>query len=121
MFSLFLSLPAVHTYFGKEEPGFLVDSGMYALCRHPGALWFPIFSCFLALGLANPELLLAAVLASLLNVLYVWFQDKKIFPHTIMGYERYQKTTPFLLPNAHSFSRAIGKKVKKQVEKQVDK
>ncbi len=115
--SLFFSLPALSTYFDKEESVYLVDTGMYALCRHPGALWFPIFSCFLALGLGNLELLANAAFASLLNVLYVWFQDRQIFLYTIKEYEQYQKTTPFLLPTAHSFSRAIGKKSKKQVDK----
>lgn len=115
--SLFFSLPASRTYFDKEDSGQLVDSGMYALCRHPGALWFPIFSCFSALGLGNLELLADAAFATLLNVLYVWFQDRQIFPQTIKEYKEYQETTPFLLPTAHSLSRAIGKKSKKQVYK----
>lgn len=113
--SLFFSLPADSTYLvDQQESVQLVDSGLYALCRHPGALWFPVFSCFLALGLGNIDLLASAALASLLNILYVWYQDYKIFPVTIKGYEQYQKITPFLLPTAHSLSRAIGEKTKKQ-------
>lgn len=115
--SLFSSLPTYRTYFGKEETIDLVDSGMYAMCRHPGALWFPVFSGFLALGLGNLELLVDAALASALNVLYVWFQDSRVFPETIKGYNQYQKTTPFILPTAQSLSRAVGKKTKEQAKK----
>ncbi len=115
--SLFISLPAYRTYFGRQESVQLVNSGMYTLSRHPGALWFAAFSIFLALGLANLELLASATLASLLNILYVWYQDCKIFPVTITGYDQYKITTPFLLPTAHSLSRAIGQKTEKQDNK----
>lgn len=120
--SLFSALPAKATYLDKQEAQTLVDSGMYALCRHPGALWLPIFSGFLALGLANIELLAAAALSSLLNVLYVVYQDKRVFPKTIRGYDQYKKTVPFLFPTAQSFLRAVGRKSKnsvKQVEHEV--
>jgi len=114
--ALFPSLPSASTYLGENERNPLVDSGMYALCRHPGALWFPIFSLSLALGLGNWELLAAAGLASALNLLYVWFQDRLIFPKTITDYAQYRKSTPFLLPTRQSISRAIGKESKKQVK-----
>ena len=114
--ALFSSLPSASTYLGENERNPLVDSGMYALCRHPGALWFPIFSLSLALGLENWELLAAAGLASALNLLYVWFQDRLIFPKTITDYAQYRKNTPFLIPTAQSVSRAIGKESKKQVK-----
>lgn len=107
--ALFSSLPASSTYLGKNEPGQLVDSGMYALCRHPGALWFPLFSVSLSLGLGNCEMLVSAGLASVLNLLYVWFQDRFIFPRTIDSYRQYQDSTPFLIPTAQSISHAIGR------------
>jgi protein-S-isoprenylcysteine O-methyltransferase Ste14 len=107
--ALFSSLPVIHTYLGNNEPTQLVDSGMYALCRHPGALWFPLFSVSLAIGLGNWELLASAGLASLLNLWYVWFQDLFIFPRTIAGYRKYQESTPFLIPTAQSISCTVGK------------
>lgn len=112
--ALFSALPAGDTYLRGDRPERLVESGMYALCRHPGALWFPLFSLSLALGAANWALLAAAGLASSLNLLYVWYQDREIFPKTIPGYEEYRKSTPFLIPTARSISRAVGKETKKQ-------
>ena len=113
--ALFSSLPAMSTYLEERELQPLVDSGMYALCRHPGALWFPLFSLSLALGLGNWQLLAAAGLASALNLLYVFFQDRLVFPKTITDYARYQKSTPFLIPTGQSILRSIGKESKKQV------
>ena len=107
--ALFSSLPARSTYLGDNEPGQLVDSGMYALCRHPGALWLPLFSIPLALGLGNWELLASSGLASALNLLYVWFQDRLVFPRTFAGYGHYMKSTPFVIPTARSILRALGK------------
>jgi protein-S-isoprenylcysteine O-methyltransferase Ste14 len=115
-FALFSSLPAVSTYLGENERQPLVDGGMYSLCRHPGALWFPLFSLSLALGLGNWEMLLSAGLASALNLLYVFFQDRLVFPKTIADYAQYQKNTPFLIPTGQSILRAIGKESKKQVK-----
>ncbi|MHC1786938.1 MAG: hypothetical protein AB9880_07750 [Christensenellales bacterium] len=107
--ALFVCLPACSIYLGNDGQGRLVDSGMYAACRHPGALWFPLFSICLALGLGNWELLTAAGLASALNFLYVWIQDRYIFPGTIADYEGYRQTTPYIMPTAGSIRRALGK------------
>ena len=108
--ALFVSLPASGTYLGEDEPGQLVDSGMYALCRHPGALWFPLFTVSLALGMGNWEMLASASAASALNLLYVWFQDRLIFPKTIANYRQYQERTPFIIPTSRSISEAVSKK-----------
>lgn len=107
--ALFSSLPALSTYLGENEPSQLVESGMYALCRHPGALWFPLFSLSLALGLGNWELLASSGLASALNILYVWFQDRLVFPKIFTDYSRYTQSTPFIVPTAQSILRALGK------------
>lgn len=117
--ALFSSLPAFSTYLGDDEPRQLVDSGMYALCRHPGALWFPLFSLSLALGIGNWELLASAGLASALNLLYVWFQDRLVFPKTIDHYAQYRERTPFVIPTAQSISRAIGKESKSRLNDEV--
>lgn len=117
--ALFSSLPAFSTYLGENEPKQLVDSGMYALCRHPGSLWFPLFSLSLALGIGNWELLASAGIASALNLLYVWFQDRFVFPKTITGYAQYQERTPFVIPTAQSISRAIGKEPRSRLNDEV--
>ncbi|MDD3109530.1 MAG: hypothetical protein PHH32_02645 [Eubacteriales bacterium] len=105
--ALLLALPAGETYLGAGENA-LVDRGMYALCRHPGALWLPALLISLALALGSQGLLLAGVLASALNTLYVFYQDLWVFPKTIPGYAEYKKTTPFLIPTRASLKKALG-------------
>ena len=74
--------------------------GVYALCRHPGVLWFAgLYVClWAAFGLPLWE---AASLSGW-NVLLVWFEDRCVFPAVLEGYDAYQQTTPFLLPNRRS-------------------
>lgn len=106
--ALFLSLPFEITYlYDGRQPGGVVTSGQYALCRHPGVIWF--FLAYLALWLSRPSpaLLAAWLIWSAMDVLHVWVQDVYFFPRTIAGYEEYKKHTPFLIPNAASIRRCI--------------
>ncbi|MDD4080994.1 MAG: methyltransferase [Eubacteriales bacterium] len=104
--SLFWALPARETYLGGRETA-LVDRGMYALCRHPGALWLPLLLLSLALALGSAGLLWAGAVASVLNAVYVLIQDRWVFPKTIPGYAEYQTATPFLIPTRASLKRAL--------------
>ena len=73
---------------------------MYALCRHPGVLWFAgLYGCLWA---AAGVPLWEAALYSGLNVLLVIFEDRCVFPARLEGYGAYQASTPFLLPNRRS-------------------
>ena len=87
---------------GKQP---LANTGVYALCRHPGGLWFGLSCLFLWLSVGGFGLLAAGIWLTLLDVLYVWWQDRLIFPRTISRYTDYQRTTPFLLPNRQSLRR----------------
>ena len=107
--SLFGALPVKETYIGTYPAQKLVDSGLYAMCRHPGAIFFPLMSVCLALGLGSVSLLNSSLLASSLNLLYVLFQDQVVFPATIPGYGSYRQRVPFLLPTAQSIARALGR------------
>ena len=51
--------------------------------------------------------LLALLLFTLGDVLYVFYQDRCVFPHTIDRYREYRKTTPFLIPTASSIKEAL--------------
>lgn len=112
--ALFVSLPAGDTYLGAKAPGQLVDSGLYALCRHPGGLFLPLMSISLALALTSRSLLIDSLLASLLNLLYIRFQDRVVFPQTIPGYDSYRQRVPFLVPTAQSIARAAAGSKNKQ-------
>ena len=99
VYSLFFALPFQQTYLEEAAERRAYDRGVYALCRHPGVLWFILFylCCWLARG--SDALFWAWVLFSLLNVGYIVLQDLYIFPRTFGNYGEYRKTTPFLIPN----------------------
>ncbi len=100
--SLFFSLPR-ETY--HKAPGHalrLVDTGLYALCRHPGVLFFCGLYAALWLAFGGKLLLLAALCYSLLNLLYGLMQDRWSFPRQFAGYHEYRARTPFLIPNRKS-------------------
>lgn len=96
--ALFGALPVKSVYLSPSAGPRLVESGLYGLCRHPGGLFFPLMTLSLALALGSAGLLAAAAAASFLNLLYILFQDRLIFPKTIPGYDRYRQKVPFLFP-----------------------
>lgn len=112
--ALFGALPAKATYLEAQPANQLVSHGLYALCRHPGALFLPLATISLALALGSRSLLLNSLLASALNLFYVWFQDKLVFPRMISGYHEYRQSVPFLFPTTQSIARAAATKNNKQ-------
>jgi protein-S-isoprenylcysteine O-methyltransferase Ste14 len=107
LYTLFYALPFSATYVKTELPCEVCDSGVYALCRHPGVLWFTGFYLSLGLALKIQMLLIAAVIFSLLDILYVLFQDRYTFIKSMKNYEGYKKNTPFLIPNGKSIKRCM--------------
>ena len=107
VYTLFFALPVEASYTRPGERRKACTTGVYALCRHPGVLWFAgLYGClWLAAGLPLWE----AALYSGLNVLLVIFEDRCVFPAKLEGYERYQRSTPFLLPNGRSIRAALGR------------
>ena len=102
--SLFISLPFRKTYLDAGVGDKLVRTGLYALVRHPGILWFPLFMLSL-IPISRSSLLLIAVPTFIaLDIVLVVIQDKFIFGRMFRGYERYRRETPMLLPNKKSFS-----------------
>jgi protein-S-isoprenylcysteine O-methyltransferase Ste14 len=104
--ALFFSLPFHDTYLESKENR-VVDRGLYALCRHPGVLFF--FMMYVCIWLFSGSLLTfwAMIVWTAMDVLHVWVQDRWFFPHTISGYTQYQKTTPFLIPTPDSFKNCL--------------
>ena len=100
IYTLFFALPAEASYGRPGERRPACTTGVYALCRHPGVLWFAgLYVClWAAFGLPLWE---AASLSGW-NVLLVWFEDRCVFPAVLEGYGDYQRTTPFLLPDRRS-------------------
>ena len=102
--ALFGALPFKRTYI-EGANNTLINTGWYALCRHPGVYGF--FFTFLTLFLYSGKwmMLYATLVWTLFDILHVTIQDVYFFPLTIKGYTDYQKETPFLLFNKQSLRR----------------
>ena len=100
VYTLFFALPVEASYArpGQKRPA--CTTGVYALCRHPGVLWFAGAYLCLWGGFGFP--LRSAVLYTALDVLLVLFEDRRVFPARLSGYDDYRHTTPFLLPDRAS-------------------
>jgi len=100
VYTLFFALPVKASYASPGEDRPVCAAGVYALCRHPGVLWFAgLYLClWAAFGLPLPF----ALLCTGLNVALVVFEDRWVFPARLAGYDDYRRTTPFLLPTAGS-------------------
>lgn len=105
-YALFGALPFKSTYvsgLGNK----VIDTGFYALCRHPGVWGFFFTYLFLFFVSGTWMMLYATILWTLMDIIHVWVQDRYFFPITLDGYTEYQKTTPFLLINKESFQRFL--------------
>ncbi|MEG1931870.1 MAG: hypothetical protein RR075_02045, partial [Pygmaiobacter sp.] len=106
IYALFFALPADIAYASADvQP--VVSRGVYALCRHPGVLFLGLFYLFFFLLCETSATLVAGLLFTALDIGYVWWQDRVLFPRLIAGYAAYQQVTPFLLPNALSVQRCL--------------
>jgi protein-S-isoprenylcysteine O-methyltransferase Ste14 len=106
--ALFFALPRQASYGKPGEQRAVCAAGVYALCRHPGVLFFGFLMLFLwlAAGLNG----WAAVIYTLLDVLLATFEDKIVFPRRIEGYCDYWSQAPFLIPTRRSFLRCINRR-----------
>jgi protein-S-isoprenylcysteine O-methyltransferase Ste14 len=104
LYCLFLYQPLRKTYFDRQGP-VLTTEGPYALVRHPGVYGYTVFILALAVVCRSRLLLSAGSLWSLINIIYVFIQDRFIFPVLLVGYDEYRRHTPMLIPTAKSFRR----------------
>lgn len=100
--SLFISLPFRKTYVDTGVGDKLVKTGLYALVRHPGIMWFPLFMLALIPISRSSLLLIAAPTFIALDIVLVVIQDRLIFGRMFHGYDSYRRETPMLLPNRKS-------------------
>lgn len=106
IYTLFFAVPFGDTYLASKPPQ-ICTTGIYALSRHPGGLWFMSFYLFLWLALPDPVLLLGGILFSVLNLFYILLQDRLVFMKTFADYSEYKKSTPFLFPTYQSCKQCI--------------
>jgi len=91
----------------REEDEKLITTGTYALTRHPGVIWFLLYYLFGSILFANYDILIAGLVWSIANVIYVLLQEKLVFNKIFDNYDVYTKTTPMLLPNITSIRKCI--------------
>lgn len=106
IYTLFFALPFDKTYVDPVRKRSVCQSGMYALCRHPGVIWFILFYAALYGAAPEREVLWGGVLLCASDLVYIVVQDLWTFPRTFCDYEDYRKSVPFLIPTLHSIRRA---------------
>lgn len=107
IYCLFFALPFEETYVDPENGRSVYDKGVYAMCRHPGVIFFFLMYLFIGLALLPSDLLICGMVFSLLNLLYAAFQDCVAFPKTFYNYADYKKYVPFIIPNIKSIRLAL--------------
>ena len=110
-YALFFALPFKKTYLGLEKRNQVVDTGMYALCRHPGVIWFFFIYLFLWLASGKMIVLWAGLLWTALDILHVYIQDRWHFPLMLNGYDVYIKKVPFIIPTKQSLKNSFISKI----------
>ncbi len=108
LYVLFGALPAKQTYMEGQRAN-VVKTGPYGLCRHPGGWCFLFVYWSLYLFSGETGMLVGAILFPVLNFLYIWIQDRYLFPQYIAGYADYRREVPFLLPNRRSIAAFFNK------------
>ena len=100
VYALFFALPPKASYGAPGQSRSTRVAGLYALCRHPGVLFFiPLYAgLWLTFGLSP----VSGAVYALLDVLLVVYEDRWVFPAVLEGYADYQQQVPFLLPHARS-------------------
>lgn len=107
-YSIFVEIPLRKAWIDQGHTDQLVTTGTYALARHPGVIWFTFALIFTALATRSKRLLLASPLMVAGDVGHVAFQDRYVLPEVFGdAYERYRRTTPFLVPTSRSVRRFI--------------
>lgn len=107
VYSLFLELPFTKTYGGAKYSSELVDTGTYALCRHPGVLWFGLMFFFFFFATGAVLLIPAGIIWTIIDIVHVYIEDRLFFPRMFSTYKQYAESTPMLIPNRKSIRRCI--------------
>lgn len=113
IYTIFGAIPFKKTYLNTQKGNTVVNTGMYALCRHPGVIWFFLFYLLLGLAFSNKVMLTATLVWTSLDIVYVYIQDRWIFPIMLEGYYAYKKQVPFLIPDIASFRNCMSPVLKK--------
>lgn len=115
IYSLFMELPFKKTYLedlhnkkvDEDKKPKAYKEGTYALCRHPGVLWFAGLYFCISMVFPTSTVIVNSIFAIALNVVYIAFQDGWTFVRTFDDYLEYKRIAPFLIPNAGSIRNCL--------------
>ena len=98
IYTLFFAIPFKETYVDENNMRLAYTKGMYALCRHPGMIWYTFL--YLSIWGFNWNLRggIFFGVVTILDLIYIILQDYYIFPRTFSNYADYKKKVPFLIP-----------------------
>ncbi len=103
IYSVFIEIPLTLRQRQLSLSGYsaptLVQTGTYALCRHPGFWWLIFLLAGQIMALQSSSVAQLAFVWIVLNLTLVTLQDRYIFPGRFLDYGDYQAITPFLVPN----------------------
>lgn len=85
----------------------LITTGTYALSRHPGVLWFLLYYVFGSFVFADYMILIAGIVWTIVNIVYVVFQERFIFKALFDNYEEYKQSTPMIIPTRSSVQKCL--------------
>lgn len=107
IYTLFFALDFDEAYKDQGNNQKCIQTGVYALCRHPGVIWMFLMYLFLYFAIRNEAMLYMLVGYNFLNFIYIVIQDLIIFPRQFIDYQEYKKVVPFLLPTVNSIKKCI--------------
>ena len=100
LYSLFGSFSVKDAYVEQGCGRRVCDRGLYAMCRHPGVLFFA--GLYVCLHFAARLPVSQAILYTALDLLIAMFEDSVVFPKVLGGYDEYKTRVPFIIPTTES-------------------
>lgn len=107
-YSILIKIPFRKAWIEEGHQDELITTGVYALTRHPGVLWYSLAVLAAAVATRSRRLLLAAPVLIAGDVAHVAFQEREVL-NRVFGdaYHDYQQTTPFVVPTVQSILRCV--------------
>lgn len=96
VFSTVLEIPHGDISSGNETG--LIETGSYALTRHPGFFWYLILMSSVILLYRDQTVAVVAAALLLMELIVVTVEDWLLFPKIISGYTEYRRRVPMLFP-----------------------
>ncbi len=85
----------------------LITTGTYAICRHPGIIWYILMLTGLFISSGSKAMLVAIPIWGGMDILYAHIQDRYFFVKLFGDdYKRYRETTPEFIPTLKSIKKA---------------